>query len=507
MMAKAQHDRHGQLGPAGPLTTHSRGRLSRALLLLLVVTCTAALAAEEDWHGPWSLTPDTKVKLSFYERLRGEGTHWFGNPIIGGYEIPRTSSYGLMTNRAQLGLELEHSDWLETQLQFQNVVVAGVPSDSVGVGYGFWNASPHSTQASASIRQGWLKLKQDGFYLTGGRQFYNDGSEGNAQEKHLKYIQDYRLSQRLIGQLDYAAPGRSFDGGRAGFSNDAFEVSGFYLVPTYGGLNIQGMSAIDGINLAGFSVSLREKAGLENTIGHLGFYNYRDTRPDVVVVENRLPGPPGANIDLQTFTGHLAHVHELAEGKIDVTAFGIGQIGDWQTQTQRSWAYGVELGYEWSDTWANPWLRAGINSGSGDNNPWDNTHRTFFQMIPSTPIQSPFPFYNMMNNRDVFVQLLARPLPNVGLRLDFHWLNLNAGNDLWYTGSGAGSNTDFGYFGAPGYGQTSLAYLTHIGGVIFLSQDLKLNVFYGHAFGQNVIRSNYSGSAGDYGLVEAVYGF
>jgi len=160
-----------------------------------------------------------------------------------------------------------------------------------------------------------------------------------------------------------------------------------------------------------------------------------------------------------------------------------------------------------SNTWANPWLRAGINSGSGDNNPWDNTHGTFFQMIPSTPIQSPFPFYNLMNNQDVFVQLLARPLPNVGLRLDFHWLNLNAGNDLWYTGSGAGSNTDFGYFGAPGYGQNSLAYLTHIGGVIFLSQELKLNVFYGHAFGQEVIRSNYSGAAGDFGLLEVVYGF
>lgn len=478
-----------------------------ALLLWGQGLCGAPVLAEEGWLEPWKPAPDTRVKLSFYERLRGEGTHWFGNLLIGGQTIPRTSSYGLMTNRTQLGLDVEHADWLESQFQLQSVVVAGVPSNAVGVGYGYYNASPHSTQASVSVRQGWLKLKQNGFFLTGGRQLYADGAEGNAQERHLKYLQDYRLSQRLIGQLDYAAPGRSFDGVNVGYGNEAVEVSGFYFVPTFGGLNIQGMNAIDGIQLAGLSLSLKEQAGLGNTLGHLGFYHYRDTRSGVQVVDNGPTGTPGAQIDLQTFAGHLAHVHDLMGGKLDFTVFGFGQIGQWQGLDQRSGAYGIEMGYEWSQLWATPWLRAGINSGSGDHNPRDTTHGTFFQMIPSTPIQSPFPFYNLMNNQDVFVQLLARPLPNVGLRLDFHWLNLNAGQDLWYSGSGAGGNDEFGYFGSPGHGETSLANLVHIGGVIFLSPQLKINAFYGHAFGQQVIRGNYSGSTGDFGLMEAVYAF
>ncbi|HSP98058.1 MAG TPA: alginate export family protein, partial [Candidatus Dormibacteraeota bacterium] len=51
----------------------------------------------------------------------------------------------------------------------------------------------------------------------------------------------------------------------------------------------------------------------------------------------------------------------------------LGQLGDYQNLDQRAWAYGVEAGYRLVDTWAKPWMRLGINSGSGDTNLNDGT--------------------------------------------------------------------------------------------------------------------------------------
>ncbi len=456
--------------------------------------------AEESLLGPWRPAPETLVRLQVFERLRGAGMTLFGNPIILGREMPTVHSYGLMTNRLQVSALLEHADWLEGEAQFQNVTVAGDPDR-------YYNPGRLPVQNGAYLREGWLKLKQSGFFLSGGRQPYADGAETPAREKHLHYLQNYQLSQRLIGTLEFSPSGRSFDGARLGHGNDAYEFSGFYLAPTCGGLNVQGMCTIDGIRLAGASLNLKETAGLGLTLGRLGAYHYQDTRPKVWVAQNRPDWTPGADISVQTLGGYLTHVAALDGDHLDLSGFAFGQFGRWQGQDQQAWAYGVELGYEWAGVWSEPWLRVGVNSGSGDDNPLDGVHGTFFQMLPSTPIQAPFPFYNLMNAQDVFLQLLARPLPMLGLRLDLHAVTLNSGQDLWYTGSGAGSPRDFGFFGQPAWGATDLAYVTNIGASLFLSREIRLNFFYGHAFGQAVIARNHSGTAGDFGLGELVIAY
>jgi hypothetical protein len=47
--------------------------------------------------------------------------------------------------------------------------------------------------------------------------------------------------------------------------------------------------------------------------------------------------------------------------------------------------------------------------GSGDGNPNDNTHGTFFQVLPTPRPYARFPFFNMMNNEDTFGMLILRP--------------------------------------------------------------------------------------------------
>jgi len=476
-------------------------RLCRGLVATwLLAPVGVGLRAEESPLGTWQPAPGTQVRLQVFDRLRGAGMSLFGNAIVLGREIPRTYNYGVLTNRFQLGLLLEQDDWLESQVQFQTVTVVGDPDR-------YYNPGQQSVQNGAYLREGWMKLKQAGFFLAGGRQPYADGAESPAQEKHLQYLQNYQLSQRLIGTLEFSPSGRSFDGARLGYGNVDYEVSGFYFVPTCGGLNVQGMCSIDGIRLAGASLNLKETAGWGHTLGRLGFYHYQDTRPNVWVAQNRPDGLPGADISLQSLGGYLTHVAAVGSDHLDLSGFAFGQFGRWQNQTQQAWAYGLEMGYQWEEAWSEPWLRVGVNSGSGDANPWDGQHGTFFQMIPSTPIQAPFPFYTLMNTQDVFLQLLARPLPIFGLRLDLHAVTLNSGQDLWYTGSGAGSPRDFGFFGQPALGATDLAYVTNIGASLFLSRELRLNLLYGHAFGQDVIELNHSGTAGDFGLGELVIAY
>jgi hypothetical protein len=67
-----------------------------------------------------------------------------------------------------------------------------------------------------------------------------------------------------------------------------------------------------------------------------------------------------------------------------------------------------------------------------------------------------FPFYNMMNTRDLFGSLLLRH-PRVNLRLDARAVSLADAADLWYSGSGAFERETFGYAGRPSGGEDGLA--------------------------------------------------
>src|SRR6185295_16943662 len=162
---------------------------------------------------------------------------------------------------------------------------------------------------------------------------------------------------------------------------------------------------------------------------------------DIVFLDNRpLPvrqADKGEPAKIHTLGAEVAHVSELGPGLADGTAYGFGQFGKWQSDTQLAWAYGVELGYRLPEVFSKPWMRIGINSGSGDTNPNDGQHGTFFQMLPTAWLYANFPFYNMMNNQDVFAQWILDPHPLVSARVDLHWLRLNSGKDFDYFGGGA----------------------------------------------------------------------
>ncbi len=472
----------------------------------------ASFTAMADEPNPleFQLGKDTKVKVELYDRIRGEAMDWFGNLKVKGKVVDRSHDYGFMGNKFQLAARLTYSEWLEVLTQFQDSTLAGIPSKAVGLGARYYENSQYNDQNSGFLRQGWMKLKYSGSWLSGGRQLYADGAQGAAQNRSLKWIQDTRLSQRLIGSFDYTHVGRSFDGGTLGYGAKDWEISAFGFVPTQGGFDVHAMDSISGINLSGITLNLKEGELFGNTLGRLAFYNYNDHRENVVALDNKTTLPPqkNTNISINTIGGHLARLTGLGSGQLDTTVFAFGQMGTFQGMNQRAWAYGAEMGYQLPDLWASPWLRAGVNSGSGDTNRQDrNTHGTFFQMLPTAWLYAQFPFYNLMNNQDVFVQAILRPDPKVNIRWDYHSLSVNSTEDLVYSSSGAGNQKLFGYLGTPTHGFGDLANLTHVSVSYQPIGNVTLTAFYAHAFGQQILSSNYTSDQGDYGFFETTVSF
>jgi len=96
---------------------------------------------------------------------------------------------------------------------------------------------------------------------------------------------------------------------------------------------------------------------------------------------------------------------------------------------------------------------------SGDGNPNDGVHGTFFQILPTPRVYARFPFFNMTNNRDTFGELVLRPAKALTIRSDVHSLALANRDDLWYSGGGMFQPWTLGYTGRPSNGQSGLATL------------------------------------------------
>ena len=157
-----------------------------------------------------------------------------------------------------------------------------------------------------------------------------------------------------------------------------------------------------------------------------GIY-YNDDR-GVLKTDNRpasvRAGDLGA-INIGTYGGHFIAALPTSAGIWDLLGWGALQSGSWGVQKQRSGAGAIEGGFQ-PDIWerVRPWFRAGYFYSSGDGNPNDNTHGTFFSILPTPRVYARFPFFNEMDNRDVFGEVVLRPGKNLTIRSDVHGLSL-----------------------------------------------------------------------------------
>lgn len=450
-----------------------------------------------------------RLLLDASNRARVEFVDWFDDPGLNG-------RHEFVHNRFRLGLGLV-ADPLEAYVEYQNTVIGNVPENAPGPGGVYFANTARHTQVGNWVRQGWLRLWHDvgasRLAVKVGRQAYADGAEIAPSDPSLAWLRKARIAERLLGPFDYTAVGRSFDGVVTTLDHRIVNVTGFALRPTSGGFEIDAGRHLDSIDLAGLSATLKDRPGFERTNARLFWIYYADDRPDtedLVPLDNRPLAVRGADRDeivISTIGGEWLHVHDVGPGRLDLLLWGAEQFGDWQAQRHAAWAFSAEAGYQMPDWWAAPWLRAGLTRTSGDDDPDDGRHETFFQMLPTARLYAQTPFWNLMNDQDVFVQLLMKPLAQLAVRIDGHWLEATERADLAYFGGGATKKDFFGFGGIPTGNDRALAYLVDVGLTWTPCAYLTVGTYYAHGFGQSVVRNVFEEADLDYGYLEATLRF
>ena len=237
-----------------------------------------------------------------------------------------------------------------------------------------------------------------------------------------------------------------------------------------------------------------------------------DERSSVLKTDNRSAAVRSADhnhVRIGTYGADYVHVFRTQNhGQFDVLFWGAVQNGRWGFLTQRAGSLVAEAGWQPVVRKFNPWFRAGYSYGSGDGNPTDGHHGTYFQVLPTPRPYARFPFYNMMNNEDFFGSATFRLPRSFVIKSELHALRLANANDLWYGGGGAFQPHTFGYTGRASGGNRSLANVWDISMDVPLRYGFSLTTYYAHAWGKDLVQNIYpGGSNAQFGYVETNFHF
>jgi hypothetical protein len=436
------------------------------------------------------------LEISINWRTRAEGWNWFEGKT-------GNSDYGLWDSllRVGIGQTGERFDWfLEGEqpsiLGLPNNAVVAAPQGQLGLGGSYYAANNnHTDVANGFVKQAFVNFKHLGpAGLKLGRFEYFDGLEVTPKDPVLATLIQTRISSRLISNFTFAAVQRTFDGVQLSANSGQNNFTFFGARPTQGVFQVKGMDELDVDTYYGAytrSVRTQQSAG-ELRVFALGYIDYRTL---ALKTDNR-PAPIRAadfgKIEIATWGADYAHVFNTSNtGKFDFLVWGVVQTGAWGNLTQRAGAFVGEAGWQPPVTLLKPWVSAGYSYGSGDGNPNDSRHGTFFQVLPTPRQYARFPFYNMMNNEDLYASLNLRPVSKLALRSEVHTLRLASASDLWYSGGGAFQPQTFGYTGRPSNGNRGLANVWDLSADYQITRSFGSTLYYGHAWGKGVIATIY----------------
>ncbi|HEV7733805.1 MAG TPA: alginate export family protein [Candidatus Binatia bacterium] len=474
---------------------------------LLLLACTGTAGAETSWLDHFTFT--------FSERLRGEFVDFFEPSAT--VAPAGANRYDFLGSQTRLGVRATFPH-LQLVLEMQDTQIANLPEDAslpppqgnLGTGAIYYANTRRTPQSEPFLKLGFLTYRSSGLALTGGRFEVRDGLETTPGDATLAFVKKTRIAERLVGPFDFTHVTRSFDGMRATWDRPGLNLTAFATKPTAGGFEISANREIEKMGIAGVSITSNRLPIPDAPPADLRFFwlYYDDSRDDVLKVDNRPLAVRMADhdaISINTVGGHAITAVPLGPGTVDLLGWGVVQAGRWGTQDHAAWAFAFEAGYQLPRLPAAPWLRVGIDRSSGDDDPFDDVHESFFQVLPTARTYAQFPFYNLMNDQDVFAELILRPHSRVTIRADYHWLEVTEGRDLWYAGGGATNDDIFGFSGSPAAGHRELAQVADVSVTVQVIDRLTCGAYYGHAFGGDVVRATYPGVTGDYGLVELTF--
>jgi hypothetical protein len=413
-------------------------------------------------------------------RVRLESWDWFDTPAANGQY-----TFGAAQLRLSLSQQKERLDW-QVEGEFPWLInlpkgaVAPSPQGQLGFGASYFAASG-TKDASAILKQAFVRFKglagDKASSLRIGRFEFVDGAEVTPKDQTLATLKRDSIAHRLIGPFGFTHIGRSFDGVQYVRNTKESNVTLLGARVTEGAFQLNANKEMDvDFCYAAFTKALAGKTAQSELRAFV--LHYHDGR-DAVKTDNRplaVRAVDDANIRLTTVGGHYISAVKAGAGTADFLLWGAGQFGSWGLLDHRAGAIAAEAGYKFAVK-TNPWIRAGYFRSTGDSDPADGNHTTFFQVLPTPRVYARFPFYNMMNNEDMFAQLRLKPHARVSLRSDVHYLRLSSTRDLWYVGGGAFQDKTFGYVGRPSGGRKSLGTMFDLSADFNVTQTTVLTFY------------------------------
>lgn len=448
-------------------------------------------------------------------RTRMEAWDWF-TPDSG------DPSYAYSGNLLRLSLSKSYESW-DWQLELAAPILLGLPESAagpgvqgqLGLGANYFLANDRKRNAAGVFaKQAFLRFNglrgNRSHMLKLGRFEFLDGSETTPKSATLAALKRDRINMRLLGHFGWAHVGRSFDGVHYSYANPAGNFTFVGAIPTRGVFQTDGW----GQNEAAFGYASytrpwgKGRHAADTRVLALHYHDWRkalktDSRPLA------LRQADTGNLRIATFGGHTLHAIDTKAAVYDVMLWGTVQTGRWGRLDHSAHAVAIEGGIQ-PKAFAKlkPWFRAGFYDGSGDGNPTDGTHNTFFQVMPTPRPFARFPFFNLINNRDTFGSLVLRPHAKVTVSSEFHALRLSNRNDLWYLGGGVFQPWSFGYIGRTTSAARSLANLYDTSIEYRMNPHVTLTGYYGFAQGLAAMRTIYpKGKNGAFGYIEMLYRF
>ena len=474
-------------------------------LLVCTICIVAPLRAAADLGSTLGQLSE-RVSIAIDDRFRVEMVDWFAPDVAGSPE-----SYTFIANRLRVGASLTLPR-LQIFVQVQDTRIGNLPGDAVvpptgalGTGAVYFLHTRDRWQGETTLHQAYAVARLPRVSLKLGRFAYSDGAETTPGNATLAALKKMRIAQRMVGPFGFTHAGRSFDGGQAAWTGGAWNVTAIAARPTRGGFEVSANRELDRVTFASGTVTYTGSGlGIPSDL-RLFYLYFDDRRRETTKTDNRTSIERSADKDaiaVHSFGGHALTEIEAGPGMIDGLFWFVIQTGDWGKLDHRAWSFALEGGYRFARTWARPWLRAGYNAASGDDDPGDRQHRTFLTPLPTARLYARFPFFNGMNLQDLFTQLILEPHPGLTARLDYHWLRLSEPADLWYAGGGATNEKIFGIAGLDSGGSRDLGHLVDLSLDYRWNKHLTISGYVGHTLGGRVVGANFSGRDATYGFIE-----
>lgn len=409
------------------------------------------------------------VRVILENLTRAEQWSFF-RPRAGGGD----PDYPLFGNRATLGMAVD-ARRIAFQASFRYAQMVNLPRRAagpgpLGPGGAFYAAARGAKAYQLFFKSMSLRVKDvpAGVSFEGGRMAFESGA-GTP------------VAGRLIGNAEWTMFERAFDGARVDIIRPRWTAHASFLMPTQGAYEESANPTMGKVQVATASWT----RGSTQLFAH----HYRDTRPIRGRPDNTGRAATAVNLQLQTVGAMWAR-----PGRVSLLAWGALQGGRWYDDRHRAFSGLAEAGYQWSTRWR-PALRAGASVASGDNDPADARHGTFFPMLPTTSPGVLSGTFAQMNLRDIYATLRMQPRSWLLLMAEAHRFSLADALDRWYSGTGATAahGTYFGFSERPSRLATNLGTLWLVGSEARLHKLWTLNISAGLMQGGDVIQRQFDG--------------